>query len=201
MALPLNCNHYYFGPVRWLLFFYSMPSRPSTRRVFIWRKLKSAGAVLLHQSAFFLPAGKEHGAFLKELQEEVTKHGGAGRVLEIRIEGREEQAAMREEFVAQADEEYGEFIEKCDDLHAELTKERGKNHFSFAEVEENDAEIKKLKSWLGRIQARDFFGAPLGAKAADALEAAEADFAEYEREVTSREIGTDGTDAPAKRRR
>ena len=58
---------------------------------------------------------------------------------------------------AQSDEEYGEFIERCDDLHAELTKERGKNHYSFAELEENDAEVKKLKSWLSRIQTRDFF--------------------------------------------
>ena len=80
------------------------------------------------------------------------------------------------QFNAQSDEEYGEFIERCDDLHAELTKERGKNHYSFAELEENDAEVKKLKSWLSRIQTRDFFSASLEPKAVAAFAAAVKDF-------------------------
>jgi chromosome segregation ATPase len=172
-----------------------MPSRPSTRRVYVWRKLKSAGAIFLHQSAFLLPSSKASKALFEELEKEVKQQGGQARVLAVKVEDAKQEAEIVAQFNAQSEEEYGEFIERCDDLHAELTKERGKNHYSFAELEENDAEVKKLKSWLSRIQARDFFSAPLGAKAVAAFVAAIKDFSRYENEVTSREVG------PEKRRK
>lgn len=123
----------------------------------MWRKLKSAGAIFLHQSAFLLPSGKASKALFEELEKEVKQQGGQARVLATKIEDAKQEAEIVAQFNAQSNEEYGEFIERCDDLHAELTKERGKNHYSFAELEENDAEVKKLKSWLSRIQTRDFF--------------------------------------------
>ena len=177
-----------------------MPSRPSTRRVYVWRKLKSAGAIFLHQSAFLLPSGKASKALFEELEKEVKQQGGQARVLATKIEDAKQEAEIVAQFNAQSEEEYGEFIERCDDLHAELTKERGKNHYSFAELEENDAEVKKLKSWLFRIQTRDFFSASLGPKAVAAFAAAVKDFSRYETEVTSREVGPEKCRKEAKNR-
>ena len=37
--------------------------------------------------------------------------------------------------------------------------------FSFAEVEENEDELEKLRQWYLKIEARDSFGAPLQEKA------------------------------------
>ena len=161
----------------------------------MWRKLKSAGAIFLHQSAFLLPSGKASKALFEELEKEVKQQGGQARVLAVKVEDAKQEGEIVAQFNAQSDEEYREFIERCDDLHAELTKERGKNHYSFAELEENDAEVKKLRSWLSRIQTRDFFSAPLGPKAVAAFAAATKDFSHYETEVTSREV------APQKRRK
>jgi chromosome segregation ATPase len=161
----------------------------------VWRKLKSAGAVFLHQSAFLLASGKEAKALFVELEKEVIQHGGQARVLAVKIEDPKQQAEIVAQFNAESDEEYREFIERCDDLHSELKKERGKNHYSFAELEENDAEVRKLKSWLSRIQARDAFSAPLGPEAVAAFAEAERDYSRYEYDVTSREV------APEKRRK
>jgi len=40
----------------WLLFTYKVPREPSARRVYVWRKLKGLGAILLHDTAWELPA-------------------------------------------------------------------------------------------------------------------------------------------------
>ena len=40
----------------WVLLHYQMPTTPSASRVHVWRKLKSLGAQLLHDSVWVLPA-------------------------------------------------------------------------------------------------------------------------------------------------
>jgi Protein ChrB, N-terminal len=169
------------------------------RRVYVWRRLKSAGAIFLHQS-FLLPSGKGSKVLFEELEKEVKQQGGRARVLAVKVEDAEQEGEIVAQFNAQSDEEYGEFIDRCNDLHAELTKEWGKNHYSFAELEENDAEVKKLKSWLSRIQTRDFFSAPLGPKAVAAFAAAINDCSRYETGVTSREVGPEKCRKEAKNR-
>lgn len=39
----------------WVLLHYRVPSTPSARRVYVWRKLKQLGAMLLHDSVWALP--------------------------------------------------------------------------------------------------------------------------------------------------
>ena len=41
---------------KWVLLHYQMPATPSASRVHVWRKLKSLGAQLLHDSVWALPA-------------------------------------------------------------------------------------------------------------------------------------------------
>jgi len=78
---------------------------------------------------------------------------------------------------------YGEFIEQCEAFHAELANERAKNHLTFGELEENDVDLAKLRLWLPKLQARDFFHVDAAEKAAKALESCEADFRQFEAEV------------------
>jgi hypothetical protein len=44
------------APTVWLLLLYKVARQPSARRVYIWRKLKRLGALLLHDAAWVLPA-------------------------------------------------------------------------------------------------------------------------------------------------
>lgn len=60
-------------------------------------------------------------------------------------------------------------MERCREFHAELKKEREAGKFSFAELEENEDDLAKLKAWFGKIRARDRFGAPLLQEAEKAL--------------------------------
>jgi hypothetical protein len=47
------------------------------------------------------------------------------------------------------------------------------NHFTYGELEENEVELVKLKNWCAKVAARDVFGAPKRAAAADALDTCE----------------------------
>jgi hypothetical protein len=42
-----------------------------------------------------------------------------------------------------------------------LDKERGAGNLTLAELEENEEDLAKLEAWVGKIRARDRFGAPL----------------------------------------
>jgi hypothetical protein len=174
----------------WLLFLYSMPARPSTRRVYVWRKLKSGGALSFQQSVFILPSNNDSKALFSELEKEVIARKGDARVSSIQFDDPKEAAEIIARFRGQSDEEYQEFLGRCRDFHAELAKERADKHFTFAELEENEVELTKLKSWLVKIKGRDFFGGKLVAKAHAELKKCVADFRRYETEVGTHQVPT-----------
>src|SRR5689334_1432340 len=54
-VIESKCNRCYISMKTWLLLHYTLPSHPSARRVYIWRKLKGLGAILLNESVWVLP--------------------------------------------------------------------------------------------------------------------------------------------------
>jgi hypothetical protein len=170
----------------WLLFAYQLPASPSTHRSYTWRKLKAAGALYLQNSVCLLPERGDLRLRLAELKEEIADRGGSARLLPMRIEDEAEEASLVAGFLAQIDDDYGEFLEKCADLHAELAKETKKGHFTWGELEENEAELVKLRAWLPRLEARDWFSSARGGEARADLASCEKDFLAFEAEVESR---------------
>src|SRR5262249_18285934 len=77
-------------------------------------------------------------------------------------------------FKADRDDAYREFIDKCDDFEGEIAKETKAEHFTYAELEENDVDLKKLQGWLDKIRKLDFYGGELADAAAARLKTCEA---------------------------
>ncbi len=69
----------------WLLFLYKVPHEPSSYRVYVWRKLKRIGALLLHDSAWALPLSSRSLAQFQELAAEIAKLGGDSLLWEARL--------------------------------------------------------------------------------------------------------------------
>ncbi|HEU5102958.1 MAG TPA: Chromate resistance protein ChrB [Roseiflexaceae bacterium] len=69
-------------------------------------------------------------------------------------------ALLVQRFQQQADVEYQELLGRCHDFQAELAAERAKGNLTFAELDENETELTKLRSWLAKIGERDWFDAP-----------------------------------------
>jgi len=68
---------------RWLVFFYSVPSRPVSSRMKIWRKLLKAGALLFKGSVYLLPDSEDNYELLSWLVSEVTSLKGEAALLRI----------------------------------------------------------------------------------------------------------------------
>lgn len=77
-----------------------------------------------------------------------------------------------ERFNAERDAEYAEVVERAEAVVAELDRESGRGKFTFAEVEENDAELAKLRRWMDAIGGRDYHGAGGRCRAEAAIEEA-----------------------------
>ncbi len=176
----------------WLLLAYRVPPEPSKKRVAIWRRLKAAGAVYLQSGVCVVPKTDDHVRRLKILENDIAEMGGEALILEtVAIDHAQEEKVVSR-FKADRDEEYAEFIDKCDDFEAEVAKETKSSHYTYAELEENDVDLKKLQSWLDKIRKLDFYDARLAQEAAQRLEACEALLDAYAQRVFEIEIKTGG---------
>jgi hypothetical protein len=167
----------------WLLFTYKVPPEPARKRVALWRRLKSMGAVYLQNGVCLLPKIDDHERRLKMLQNDVTEMGGESVILETVALDRSQQEKVVARFKSDRDEEYREFISKCADFKAEIAKETKARHFAYAEIEENDVDLKKLQSWLVKIRKLDFCRATLAAEAEQRLRDCEALLEKYAQRV------------------
>lgn len=67
----------------WLLFFYSVPSKPVNSRMRIWRMLVKAGAVQFKGSAYILPASDDHYELFQWLVTSVTEMLGEAAFIKV----------------------------------------------------------------------------------------------------------------------
>lgn len=167
----------------WNLLIYRVPSQPSTRRVYVWRKLKGWGGLYLQQSVCVLPQRQELQQQLGKLAAEIVEGSGEADLLTVVIEDDARNLRLIERFQQQANEEYQEFLGRCQDFHRELEHERQESNFTFAELDENQAELAKLQSWLPKIHERDLFEATGYVAAIEALKLCEQDFQEFSQQV------------------
>ena len=157
----------------WLALAYKVPAEPASKRVALWRRLKSMGAVYLQNGVCLLPKTDDHARRLKIIENEVAEMGGEAIILEAVPLDRLQEEKVVARFKIDRDDAYREFIDKCDDFETELAKETAAQHFTYNELEENDVELKKLQGWLEKIRKLDFYGATLASEAAERLKTCE----------------------------
>lgn len=167
----------------WLQLLYKLPADSSSLRVYVWRHLRTLGGLYLQNSVCLLPDREGLRHALEHLRDEIEGRQGSANLLPIRFAEDAENGRMEEQFRKQSDEEYREFLGQCRGLHEELAHEREIGNLTFAELEENEMELGKIRSWLPKIQARDFFGAGLAEAARRALAECEGDFERFTGEV------------------
>jgi hypothetical protein len=106
---------------------------------------------------------------MRGIVQEVNEAGGMAYLLRGGMLGSE--TGIINAFGEARDAEYSEVLDRCREFHAELQKEREAGKFTFAELEENEEDLAKLEAWVGKVRARDRFGAPLAAEAERAVSA------------------------------
>lgn len=98
----------------WLLLTYKLPSNPSARRVYIWRKLKKLGAIGLFDAVWILPDTARAYEQFQWLAVEIEEMGGEAMFWRANPEriGQEEDLIRR--FTSQAEEAYQELLIRLD---------------------------------------------------------------------------------------
>ena len=164
----------------WLLISISTGSANASLRVHVWRKLRGLGGVYLHNSVCLLPDLTDVTRQITRLLDRVQREGGTGRLLHIDIPRSGERDELIAQFNAARDDEYNEVLQRLPEFFAELDRETERGRTTYAEVEENETDLKRYRSWLATITARDYFDAPHGRVARAELDRAEDAFTAFE---------------------
>lgn len=169
--------------LNWLLLTYKVPPEPTTKRIALWRRIKGMGAVYLQNGVCLLPKTEDHARRLKMMENDIAKMGGDCLILETVALDRAQEEKVIARFKADRDDQYREFLGRCADFEAEIAKEVAIQKFTYAELEEEDTDLRKLQGWFAKIRKLDFYGAALAEEAAQRLEGCEALLDAYARQV------------------
>lgn len=155
---------------KWILFCPQLPATPSSPRVMIWRKMRTAGSLGLDNGLWLLPYSERSLKIISEMKSYVSGQGGTSKTFLSNALDEETEADILRRFGEDRAEEYAELKEQCADLLAELQKETERQNFSFAEYEENEQDLEKLEIWFGKVQERDFLAGEEASEASTWLE-------------------------------
>lgn len=162
--------------MRWLQLTYKVPSEPSQKRVWVWRRLQNLGAYALQNSVYLLPFSEEVEKHFRQLAREIHEMGGEASIFSVvALDPADEQRILQSLLDARVSE-YNMVLRVCsrflgkaaalvetqqwnDQLHAEFSEVLEKVHVLFRTARRHDM--------LGGLTA------PQRASAAEALAACE----------------------------
>jgi hypothetical protein len=104
----------------WLHLIYKIPRNPSKIRVYVWRKLKKIGAVLIHDSIWCLPINLKTKEQFQWLAAEIQELGGEATVWESRLVFGMQDELIINEFLSQVDKEYSDIMRQLSTENTEL---------------------------------------------------------------------------------
>jgi vacuolar-type H+-ATPase subunit I/STV1 len=172
--------------VPWLLLTYRLPPERSSARVTVWREVRRAGALQLQQSIIAFPDTEEFRRAVERIRAVVSKMGGSAIAIEAQPRAPEDEERLVSSWNEARAAEYDELAAECEKLVVEIDKEFAKQKFTLAELDEEEAELEKLKAWHGRIATRDVHDCDRAADAAAALERAAEALSRYTEAVFER---------------
>jgi hypothetical protein len=138
----MKCNSGYISMKYWLLLHYTLPANPSARRVYVWRKLKRVGAILLNESVWVLPDTPRTAEQFQWLAVEIQEMKGQAHVWR-----------SNSFFEAQDDSLTSQFIELVDIEYHKLLTDMNKKNPDMAE----------LSRRYQQVSAGDYFHSEIGA--------------------------------------
>ena len=162
-----------------------MPPEPTRLRSTVWRRIKSLGAIYLQNSVAALPASPANERSLRKLRREILDMSGTAMLLSCAVLAGE--AEVRGAFQTARNDEYEEIVDKCEDFLRQVQKEYDENHFTYAELEENEVDLVKLRNWFAKIIERDVFGADGRPATEQALDTCEQSLEAYAARVYAEE--------------
>ncbi len=152
----------------WVALSYRLPSDPSRLRLAVWRRLKRAGAVLLHDTLWLLPADARTREAFEWLAEEIEELGGTALTFELQSFAPAQDAAIIATFRDEADARYAAIGESAEGL-GRLARRR---RLRATAIQQARRQLAGLERALRFERRRDYFRAPARAATEAAIRAA-----------------------------
>jgi hypothetical protein len=144
--------------IPWLLLIYTVPAEPSRKRAAIWRELKKVGAPYLRDGVCILPERPDTRERLGAIATKVEEFGGDATLVSGARLSETRAIALVEQFRAARAAEYGEIAREADRLLEHVARETEHRQFTYAELEELEGDLGKLRRWTDQVLARDYLG-------------------------------------------
>ncbi len=125
----------------WLLLHYTVGSKASAQRVYIWRKLKRLGALLLQDAVWILPHTARTAEHLRWLATEIQEMEGEAVLWRSQLAFGLQEDVLRKRFRAQVDEEYAGLLHQ---------------------LERKGADLPAISQQYQQAHTRDYFDSELG---------------------------------------
>src|SRR5919198_5776750 len=104
----------------WVALVYKIPREPAAGRVYVWRKLKRLGALLLHDAVWLLPETPWTREQFQWLAVEIRELGGEALVWESRMVLPGQDDALVQQFLVEVDEAYRAVLAALQQADADL---------------------------------------------------------------------------------
>ncbi len=164
---------------------YSLPTKPSKARLHVWRQLKKIGAVNV-ESMWVVPYSKDKLAELQNLVKDIERFNGTGMILQGKPAESRDAERIKAALSESSNEEFTELAGVCDKFLEEIESEIAKENFIFAEVEENEEELEKIKKWYEKILKRSVYESPLRKDVLEKIKRCDSAFDQFSRLVFDR---------------
>lgn len=157
--------------MRWLQLTYKVPSEPSQKRVWVWRRLQNLGAYALQNSVYLLPFSEDVEKHFRQLAHEIHEMGGEASIFSVTALDAADERRILQTLVEARTNEYNTVIKVCSRFltkAAQLVEAQNWNdqaHAEFTEV------LEKVHVLFRTAKRHDMLGALTASKRADAAEA------------------------------
>lgn len=141
--------------VRWLQLTYKVPSEPSQKRVWVWRRLQNLGAYALQNSVYLLPYSEDVEKHFRQLAHEIHEMDGEASIFSVvALDSADEQRILQILLEAR-NSEYNTIVKVCghflakavrlvevqnwnEQVHAEFSEVLEKVHVLFRTARRHD---------------------------------------------------------------
>jgi CRISPR/Cas system-associated endoribonuclease Cas2 len=141
--------------MRWLQLTYKVPSEPSQKRVWVWRRLQNLGAFALQNSVYLLPFSEEVEKHFRQLAHEIHEMGGEASIFSVVALDIADERRILQTLVEARTNEYNTVVKVCsrflgkamnlietqhwnDQVHAEFAEVLEKVHVLFRTAKRHD---------------------------------------------------------------
>ena len=157
--------------MRWLQLTYKVPSEPSQKRVWVWRRLQNMGAFALQNSVYLLPFSDDVEKQFRQLAREIREMGGEASIFSVVALDPEDEKRILLTITESRNGEYLTVMKVCMRFLAKamtVVETQGWNdqlHAEFAEV------LEKVHVLFRTAKRHDMLGSLTATYRADAAEA------------------------------